>query len=68
MRNRMMAVLPLALAMATTACSHEGKGEQDGKADSGHMEVGLRSRQPWNTFPPSATLDAGPSAVEAPAL
>ena len=30
MRNRMMAVLPLALAMATTACSHEGKGAQDG--------------------------------------
>ena len=38
MRNRMMAVLPLALAMATTACSHEGKDGQDGgkrTADAG---------------------------------
>jgi len=61
MRNRMMAVLPLALAMATTACSHEGKGEQDGGKRT--VDAGPATTQSYDLQGFTGVKVAGPDDV-----
>ena len=61
MRNRMMAVLPLALAMATTACSHEGKGDQDGGKRT--VDAGPATTQSYDLKGFTGVKLAGPDDV-----